>query len=548
MTSSRKISRSNSTECCRTTRSAPLPKLKRLVIALLSGLMLAALSACKIDIVVPAGGKVISSNGVVCLSGSTCTVEVTDETFDDTFEAIPDPGYKFKHWQKGTDHFCGKNKKPCRLFTTAFDSHPAILDVIASDKTYLLKPVFVNNSGYKVSYWKQALSEIDKGNFASDDALYQVLPNVQQCDPGSQSQTAADRALKALNQVRAMHRLPAVEYDGFFDSEVQVAALVQRARGALSHNPDPSDPCYSASAASGSETSNLGGSSVPSDPVNDIVSWTNDNRNGAALAEAGHRRWILAPELGYTSYGQVEGFTALKVFGFGLPPKKQISSSVQYIAFPHNSYPWVLVSKGENPTPWSLSMVPPDGMSSSFNYFSEASVSVKNTDSGESLSVDSLHSDSKGFGLANFLSWQVDSWEYDTKYKVTIRDINLPGGGSRQVSYSVLVDRFNLVEIAMPLEAGDSSQGNLLQGQFDSASDEDSYVVNLSNTVTFRGSSNFANQAFFIRVYDDRKRLLMSSDSGFTMDFEPGMYTVLVSLCNETGGCYDSTTTYSVSF
>ncbi|MFK8048975.1 MAG: hypothetical protein AB8B81_11135 [Halioglobus sp.] len=531
----------------KSTRSPVKPN--RLVLTVLSGLMLSILSACNIDIVVPAGGKVVSKNGVVCLSGSTCTIEVTDETFDDTFEAIPDPGYKFKHWQKGTDHFCGKNKKACRLFTTAFDSHPAILDVLASDKTYLLKPVFVNKSGYKVSYWKKTLSEIDQGSFSSNSALYQNLPNVQQCDPGTQSQTAADRALKALNEIRAMHKLPAVEYDDFYDSEVQEAALVQRARGALSHNPESSDPCFTASALSGSETSNLGGASAPTDPASDIVGWTNDNFNGAALAEAGHRRWVLAPELGYTTYGQVEGFTALKVFGFGMPPQKKISSSVEYIAFPYKSYPWVLVSKGNNPTPWSLSMVPPAGMSnSSFDYFSRATVSVRDTDSGEDLSISSLHNDTKRFGLANFLSWQVDNWEYDTEYRVTVRDINLPGGGTRQVSYSVLLDRFNLVEIAMPLESGDSSQVNSLQGQFDSPTDQDSYVVNLANSVSFRGSSNFSNQAFFIRVYDDRKRLITSSDSAFTMNFTPGMYTVLVSPCNEAGGCYEGTTNYSVTF
>ncbi len=509
--------------------------------------MFAVLSACKVEIVVPPGGKVVSSNGAVCLSGSSCTIEV-DDTFEDTFEAIPDPGYKFKQWKKDADHLCGQGKKPCRLITTVFGDWPAIGEVIASDKVYFLKPVFVNNSGYKVSYWKKAVEEIDQGSFASSDSLYQVVPNVQQCDPGTQSQTTADRALKALNQVRAMHKLPAVEYEDFFDAEVQAAALVQRATGSLSHNPSPSDPCYTASAETGSETSNLGGASVPSDPVSDIASWTNDNFNAAALEEAGHRRWMLAPEPGYTSYGQVEGFTALKVFGFGMPPKKQISSNVEFIAFPYNSYPWILVSQGENPTPWSLSMVPPAGTSSSFNYFSGASVTVKNPDTGQSLSVNSLHNDNKGFGLANFLSWQVDGWEYDTRYKVTIKGIALPGGGTRQVSYSVLVDRFNLVDIAMPLEGGDSSQGNSLQGLFDSATDEDSYIISLSNTVTFRGTSNFSNQAFFIRVYDDRKSLLKTSDVAFTMDFTPGMYTVLVSPCNEAGGCYDDVTNYSVTF
>ena len=80
------------------------------VLLLLVSILL--LSACKIEVVVPAGGKVVSDNGVNCLTGATCTIEVRDENYDDTFRAVPDPGYIFRGWKSGEDHFCAKDKAP----------------------------------------------------------------------------------------------------------------------------------------------------------------------------------------------------------------------------------------------------------------------------------------------------------------------------------------------------------------------------------------------------------------------------------------------------
>ena len=338
----------------RQTNSAPR-HLKVLLLLLVSLLLL---SACVIKVVVPVGGKVVSDNGVICLTGATCTIEVKDREYDDTFRAVPDPGYIFKHWKTGKDHFCAKAKGPCHLLTTILEDNQQVLDVLASSKSYFLKPVFVNKSGYKVAYWKKLTAQIDNGAFSTESYLYDIKPVIAQCDPGDLSPAVNKRTLKVTNKIRALHKLPAVQHDSFYDMQTQETALVQKANNYLSHFPDPADACYTESAASGASTSNIG-NGTSGDPASDILGWTNDNFNVAQLDQAGHRRWMLAPELGYLSYGQVEGATALKVFGFPSRRQKRYRQKWSILPSPiratrgcwsqrgktppHGAFPWFLL-------------------------------------------------------------------------------------------------------------------------------------------------------------------------------------------------------------
>jgi len=85
---------------------------------------------------------------------------------------------------------------------------------------------------------------------------------------------------------------------------------------------------------------------------------------------AGYRRWVLYPELGYISYGQVMGTAIQKTFGFGMEPIETRSPELEMVAFPYLTYPYMLVEKGGKPTPWSISMVPYGGDNNAFDYFS----------------------------------------------------------------------------------------------------------------------------------------------------------------------------------
>jgi hypothetical protein len=230
-----------------------------------------------------------------------------------------------------------------------------------------------------------------------------------------------------------------------------------------------------------------------------------------------------------------------------MEPVEPTPPDLDFVAFPYQAYPYILVEKGGKTAPWSLSMVPYGNMSNTFDYFVDAEVKIKEKSTGKQLSVSSLYSDTKGFGLHNFLSWLVDDYDYDTEYVVEINNIQLPGGERRTVKYSVYLDYYNLFDVMEPLEAGDAKSGNKLQGSFLNNNDKDSYIVSLAGKTVFKGQSKFSNQAFFILLYDDRKRLIKSSDAAFQEVLDPGDYTVVASLCDEDGLCYQNVKNYTIS-
>jgi hypothetical protein len=518
------------------------PSLLKPLLVVLATLLL---YACKLVVIVPEGGRVVTEDGFVCEAGEPCTIEVNTDTFDSTFTAEPAEGYTFTRWATIKDGFCGYTTAPCHLFTKGFAESPVLMNILAGDREFYLRPVFVK---YNIEYWQNVLAEIEQGTFTTDTYLYGIKPSAGSCDPGSLKPAPKARVKQALEEVRALHDLPPVDYDGFYDMQMQETSLVQRANNYGNHFPAPEDACYTAMAAEGAQTSNLSSSSVPTDPARDIFGWTNDNLNAADLMLAGHRRWVLFPELGFTSYGQVEGYTSLKVFSFGSPSPYSVPQDLEFVALPYRYYPYILVSQPPNPTPWSISMVPQNGASGSFNYFASASVEVIEDSTGNKLPIQNLTKDNQGFGTANFLSWLVDGWEYDVEYTVRILDVRMPGGDVRDIEYPVVVDRYHLFNLDYPLEAGDRKSAGVLQGNFNNAQDTDSYKVPHTGMVSVSGTSEFSNMGFFIRIYSVDKKLLASSDSPFELKFPPGQVTVLVSPCDENGLCYQTTQTYRVTF
>ena len=56
-------------------------------------------------------------------------------------------------------------------------------------------------------YWQTVSHEIAAKTYASAHFLYASHPDVRTCNPGALSQRAKDRALRAMNQIRALHGL-----------------------------------------------------------------------------------------------------------------------------------------------------------------------------------------------------------------------------------------------------------------------------------------------------------------------------------------------------
>jgi len=183
----------------------------------------------------------------------------------------------------------------------------------------------------------------------------------------------------------------------------------------------------------------------------------------------------------------------------------------------------------------------------SYEYFRNSRVIVSEWESGVELRVRSLYTDSINIGTPNVLSWIVDDYEYDKTYRVRIEDITYPDGNIFYLEYYVHLDFFNIFNVIEPLEKGDKKDGNKLIGTFFDSDDKDSYLVPLSGTQNIRGESEYSNQAFFVLVYNSKKKLVASYDREFTKTFENGEYTVVVSPCDENGLCYRNVRKYNVS-
>jgi hypothetical protein len=110
----------------------------------LTGIVFLSLSGCKLEIRVPQGGSVVSTDGAfICEAGQTCLIDVVDLFFDETFVAEPAHGYYFRNWEE-RDHFlCGGESEPCRLSTADFEGSAVLQSMLESDETFFLKPRFV---------------------------------------------------------------------------------------------------------------------------------------------------------------------------------------------------------------------------------------------------------------------------------------------------------------------------------------------------------------------------------------------------------------------
>lgn len=102
------------------------------------------LAGCKLTVVVGQGGSVLSKSGKRnCAEVSSCTFEVKDADFDDTFTPVPLPGYEFERWQSGAGYLCWNSTGPsCALSNTILKDVPAIQSLLASDAVLTIRPVF----------------------------------------------------------------------------------------------------------------------------------------------------------------------------------------------------------------------------------------------------------------------------------------------------------------------------------------------------------------------------------------------------------------------
>lgn len=96
------------------------------------------------------------------------------------------------------------------------------------------------------------------------------------------------------------------------------------------------------------------------------------------------------------------------------------------------------------------------------------------------------------------------------------------------------------------LEAHDRIRGHHIQGRFDSGTDQDRYEnILLKGHTVIQGDRGYANQAFYIQIFDRFHQLLGASSPRSKViqyDFDPGIYHFIVTLCQnqeQSMHCYE---------
>ena len=79
---------------------------------------------------------------------------------------------------------------------------------------------------YDLAYWRQMSIDLAVGTYRTAEFLYAEEPDLDTCGAGRLTQAAKDRALEAMNQIRALHGLGPVQYSRRYDQQVQAAALI----------------------------------------------------------------------------------------------------------------------------------------------------------------------------------------------------------------------------------------------------------------------------------------------------------------------------------
>ena len=109
---------------------------------------IAAIAACKIDVDVPSGGSVTTDSGSLsCSANSSCSLDVANIYFDETFVANPATGFDFIGWKSGPARLCAGSTEPCRFSTAGLAGNEDTIALLDDPNLLVyLEPAFVSES------------------------------------------------------------------------------------------------------------------------------------------------------------------------------------------------------------------------------------------------------------------------------------------------------------------------------------------------------------------------------------------------------------------
>lgn len=382
----------------------------------------------------------------------------------------------------------------------------------------------------------------------SASELYDVLPDVSNCNEGKLKDSEKQKALQYVNYIRSFHNLKPVQYASQYDKETAKASLISVANALLDHFPKSSYHCYTQEGYTGCQTSNLYlGSSFGPNSVypteQSIKSWIIDKN----VEDLGHRRNLLNPFLKYTSFGRVDGYSkvnsnyylsgmSIKVHQF--PDYHNLSDwTPEFVAYPYNDYPSDYFDAS-----WYLSFTVVADKSNVWNNdnkrvdFSQATVKVTNP-SGNELAISNLKYDYLGYGVPNCLYWKTSGIQKDVKYTVTISNVkvngtpktftywfritdNPPTAGLQPPTPLSPPDNATDVEIPVLLSWSNVSGAQNYALQISTKSDFSTLIVDLknltTNSYTFSNASDNTKYFWRVAAFKDGQMSNWSTPFSFT--------------------------------
>ena len=139
------------------------------LIGLLTAIL--ALSACKIVISVPDGGRIDSESGAHnCASGKICEIDVLDVFFEETFVATPREGQQFLGWKKQDKGLCGGKTTACELASAPLKGNDFLETLLESEELFYLDPVFAPEGGpsFNVRYCEVLIGRNTSEGFVAE--------------------------------------------------------------------------------------------------------------------------------------------------------------------------------------------------------------------------------------------------------------------------------------------------------------------------------------------------------------------------------------------
>lgn len=115
----------------------------------------AAIAGCKVNVVPPTGGEVVSQSGAYqCSAESPCVIDIVDTAFLETFVAVPADGWEFTGWKQEPLHFCGGATGNCVVNSALIGALPQLLPFLDADTDWFVVPQFEREPLAVIGTWE----------------------------------------------------------------------------------------------------------------------------------------------------------------------------------------------------------------------------------------------------------------------------------------------------------------------------------------------------------------------------------------------------------